>query len=149
MFIIYSSIISSFIWIIDFLSISNGNPKKLHLVVALRLSPKSKYLSCLMHEHEICHLGDTSHNFRFESSKQRQTIRIQTDWRYPQQCSWHRNVGQIYFSGLLSNTLRMLEQHPCYCCWRCKCSERVQTSSPDNLRWRFQFPQSVMGLWTQ
>jgi hypothetical protein len=56
------------------------------------------------------------------------TTRIQTDWRYPQQRSWHRNVRQIYFSGLVSYTLKKLEQHPCYCCWSewCNCSKRVQ-----------------------
>jgi hypothetical protein len=60
-----------------------------------------------MCEHEIDIVAiQKTHNFSFEFSEQRQTTRIQTDWRYTQQRSCHSNVRQRYFSGLgLANWL--------------------------------------------
>jgi hypothetical protein len=50
---------------------------------------KSDYLNRLMREHDI----------KFESSEERPTTWIQTDWCYLQQRSWQRNVRQRYFDG--------------------------------------------------
>jgi hypothetical protein len=70
------------------------NLKICHLKIKGISASKSDYLSRLMRDSHCCHPGNT-HNFRFEYSEQRQTTRIQIDWRY----SKHRKVLQRYFDG--------------------------------------------------
>jgi hypothetical protein len=62
------------------------NLKNCHLNIEVISASISDYLSRLMRGYEIDIVAIQTHNFRFESSEQRQTTWFQTDWPHPCYC---------------------------------------------------------------